>query len=1282
VSDAGLAPTGLGRYVPRVAAEWAMDAPDRAWQEIEASLCFVDISGFTNLSERLAARGRIGSEELTEVLNRVFGGMLGLAYLRTGTLLKFGGDALLLLFRGPEHAFQAASAAVEMRTALRAAALVPTSVGRVPLRMSVGVHSGTVHLFRVGGSHHELVIAGPAASATTAMEHAADAGEIVISAATRAELPARSATTAKGPGWLLRWRLASTPGRGPQARRATRHDAIASCLPVVLRDHLAHGSAEPEHRMASVAFVQFQGTDRLLADRGPTATATALDQLVRAVQTAVDEEGVTFLATDIDADGGKIILAAGVPSAREDDEGRLLRAVRRVADAPLTLGVRIGVNHGHVFAGEVGTPFRATYTVMGDTVNLAARLMAAAPLGEVYVSPSVLERSRTMFATTALEPFSVKGKAAPVQAYALGSEVGDREATVRAELPFVGRMEELVALAEALGDAAIGGGGVLIVAGETGSGKSRLVEEALRRAPGMRVIAVRGEPYGTTSPYRALRDPLRDLLGLERADPATMSVALAKVVATVAPHLSPYLPLLADAVQVPAEPTPEVDAIEVRFRPERLAAVLIELLEVGAPGTLTIVVEDAQWLDDASSQLLDRVAAAARDRPWLVLVVRRPQAGGFVPSFGPTIELRPLADHLARELVIGATEAAPLRPHDLEAVVQRAGGSPLYLEELIRALRVAGSAEGLPDSLESLVGKEIDALAPTPRRLLRYAAVLGRSFRIATLTEVLADEVVDFDESTQRELARFLEPDTPERLRFRNAVVRDAAYEGLSYRRRRDLHLRAGEATERMAGDHPEALAGSLALHFALAQDHDRTWRYARIAGDRARQAHANVEAVSHYERALEAARRMRVVPAGEQMAVWTDLGDTREQAGLFDGALDAYRRASRLAGGPVATAQLLLKRARARERAGAFSSAMRELAAASRLVADVGTAEAARVQAQITSFRALLRQAQERPREAMVLAERATAEAEQAGEKLALARAYNVLDWAKQVLGDPDRGAGLPAALALYEELGDLEGAANVIGALGTNAYFDGRWDDAVDNYEQAGDRFRRAGNAVQAAISDSNIGEVLVNQGRLDDAEPRLRAAARVLRASGFVDGATFAEVQLARALRGLGDVVSADALLMKARTELFGLGQPASVLEASIHLADCRIVEDQPAEALDLVTDAARSGLAVAPVFAAAVARVEATALAVLGRSGEACAVAREGLEQARRQQLEFDAAQLLVLLGVLTHDPSAADEAGVLFDRLGVLLDAPARKLPSTVSQRAGEEAGAIPTARGG
>jgi class 3 adenylate cyclase len=289
-------------------AEWELDAPGARWRELDATCCFVDISGFTALSERLARRGRIGAEELTEVLNHVFSRMLEVAYSKGGALLKFGGDALLLAFTGDDHPRLGAEAAVAMRAALREARTLPTSVGRVNLRMSVGLHSGTFHLFRVGLSHRELLITGPAASETTRMEGTADAGEIVVSADCAERLPKGAVGQPKGDGHLLRWRRVVEGGPGPIPAREIPEGAVESSVPVALRLRLAQRGGDSEHRQAGVGFVKFLGTDDLIEAEGPAATADALDAIVQTVQYAADREAVTFLASDIDANGGKIIL--------------------------------------------------------------------------------------------------------------------------------------------------------------------------------------------------------------------------------------------------------------------------------------------------------------------------------------------------------------------------------------------------------------------------------------------------------------------------------------------------------------------------------------------------------------------------------------------------------------------------------------------------------------------------------------------------------------------------------------------------------------------------------------------------------------------------------------------------------------------------------------------------------------------------------------------------------------------------------------------------------------
>src|SRR5437588_3767776 len=193
----------LTPYVPRLVVEWLRDDREATLQTIEGTLAFVDISGFTAMSEQLSSRGRAGAEEVTEVMNATFSALLEQAYALGGGLLKFGGDALLLLYQGDGHAARAARAAFEMRRTLRAIGRPRMSVETVQLRMHAGLHTGRFQFFLVGESHRELLVTGPAATRTVEMEAASEAGEILISPETAAELEPSTLGEEKGPGRLL-----------------------------------------------------------------------------------------------------------------------------------------------------------------------------------------------------------------------------------------------------------------------------------------------------------------------------------------------------------------------------------------------------------------------------------------------------------------------------------------------------------------------------------------------------------------------------------------------------------------------------------------------------------------------------------------------------------------------------------------------------------------------------------------------------------------------------------------------------------------------------------------------------------------------------------------------------------------------------------------------------------------------------------------------------------------------------------------------------------------------
>ena len=1252
---------GLARFVPRIALEWAVQDPAARWRAVPATMVFADVSGFTALTERLSDQGRIGAEELVEVLSRVFGAMLRVAERRGGQMLKFGGDALLFLFPGDDHVAQACAAAVEMRAELGRAASLPTSVGPLELSVSTGVHTGDVDLFLVGGAQRELVTLGPATSTTIRCESAADAGQIVVSPQVAAHLSPELLSSRDDGLLLLADGAAARPAPPPAPPTAAPDPTVAAGLfPPLLARVLADRRPDPAHRVATIAFLGFDGTDALLEREGPGVLAAHLDATVRTVQDAFAAEDVALLAIDCDVDGGKFFAAAGVPLTSEDDEGRMLRALAAIDAAAPPLPLHAGVNRGHVFAAEVGNPDRAAFSAMGDTTNTAARISAKAPAGSVYAHPAVLEHARARWAATPVGPFSFKGKAEPQLVHEVGEELGARERAPDDDVPLAGR-EGL--LRSVLGHVATGSPAV-VVHGDVGVGKSRLVDEALSALDDdVQVLRLHAEPYGASTSYRVLRDLVRELLGVERGASQDMTRQLLDGVQRLVPDAAPWAALLGDVAQVPVDPSDEVETLLPRYRPARTADVVVELLDATTPGPLVVVVDDAHWADEASTTVVRGIAAAARSRPWSVVVVRRDDEGGVEIDGAELLDVGPLSDDDLRQLVLSLTDAAPLRPHELDQVVQRAGGNPLFATELVRAVRELGSLDAVPTSLQGAMAAQVDALDPVARRALSYASVLGRSFRRQVLTEVLDAEQLVLDDVTTERLLQFLERDGDERLRFRVGLLRDVTYDGLGFRLRARLHQEAGEAVERLAPD-ADAEAETLSLHFAAAQDHERALRYALVAAVRAERAHAVTEAAVQLERAIEASRALPDQDAADRRLLLERLGDVRDLAGLLPGALEAYDAAARLTEDPLVRADLALRRAGVRVNGGAFDEALREVDAVRGHLEERDELEARQLRAWAVALAAVVAQRQERPADALELASTAAAEATRCYEHRAMARAHGVLAWAGLVQGRSGAQEHAQQALELFEQVGDLVGQAHMANNLGGHAYFRGDWDATLRWYARAEEACRRQGAVADAALTAANTGEVLVNQGRLDEAAPVLEDAARVLRASGHVWGAAFADLHLGRLLHARGDLVEAEALLRGCRDENARLGSPASAYEAALHLAECLVTAGRAQEALQVIEEAA-DGVGDDPsLLAPARALAEGRALAALGRREEAQACVATGVAAAREDDLGYDLARLLVLSrevsgagaarrGLLDDEASAVEaEIDVLLWRLGI------------------------------
>jgi class 3 adenylate cyclase len=1238
-------------YVPTLVIDWLRDSPRASHRTLNGTLALIDISGFTQLTERFARAGKVGAEEMSQILDAVFASLLDVAYGYGADLIKWGGDAVLLLYQGDGHAAAACAATQEMRKTLRRVGKVTGTAGSATLRMSAGLDSGEIMSFLVGSRHREIIIVGPVVTQTALMQTAAEAGQVAIGPGTAALLHPGLAGAAVGPGYIL-GAVPKVPPRPVRRASDVTGLGLARFLSPPVAEYLLAGGHEGEHRRVTIAFVEFSGTDRLLAAGSVDAVVDALQHLITSAQDAAHDNGVSFFGADISADGGKLMLVAGAPRSTGRDETHLLRAVRAVLDRSSdALTLRAGAHVGRVFAGDLGPPYRRTYSVWGDPINLAARLMARAKPGQLLATAEILDRSTKAFAFGSLPPFRVKGKAQPVHAFEVGAPLLNRRAPGRPAGRLAGRDTEVAALREALDSLRRGRGGAVELVGEPGIGKSRLLAELLAMARNERRVVVRCDDYAAAIPWAVSDMMLRDLLGIPaEAEPQAVLAALAAAVAEHAPQLEKWLPLLAAVVGAEMPPTPEVAQLADAFRRPRLEQAVIDLIGDILQEPAVLAVEDVQFADEASVSVLSRLLGEVSRRPWLVVITGSARASVPAPESAQPLRLTlgSLTDAAAETLLLDATERSPLAPHQLAAIVERGAGNPLFLRELATVAGRGGDVMVLPESVEDVIGVQIDLLGAADRSTLRAAAVAGMSFEEGLLAEALGHAL---DAGVWNRLQGFVSAEPGGGYRFRHALLRDAAYEGLPYARRRQIHRQLAAAVERRAGGAPQTEAAQLSLHYFHAESYQAASYYARIAGERAAAAYANPEAARFLATALEAARQV-ASPAPEEVSRLAEaLGDIRYRLGEFAAAGQCFAEARRLSSDdPVALARLCLKLALIAERTGGFPQALHWITVGRRAVQGLADPDARREDARLILRTAVVRYMQGRFAAAIKSGQQARAEAEQSGAKDVLAGAFQLLAAADVALGNFDAEPWAQQSLAIWTELGDLGQQGRVLNHLGVRTYFEGRWDAALGYYQQAREAYERAGDQWNAALTACNIAEILSNQGRYAEAEEMARPAERVLRASGALSETAFADAVLGRTAARLGRPAEASRLLEAARAGYLKAQRPTEVVATEITIAETLMYAGEAEQALARADDIAASSPAREnDASASALARVRGYALALLDYGVTAYETVEESLQAARRRADRYDEALAIDALIRLAEIRGQRAEPGLLASR---------------------------------
>lgn len=1221
----------LAVFGSRLAHRWPDDAP---WQVMDGTLGFFDVSGYTRLTERLARLGAEGAEAITEIADMLFVGLISAARAQGGDVLQFSGDAILVHFTGDGHPVRAAYAAEAMQRFIREHGSIASEIGRVRLRMSVGMHAGPATFARLGVDQHVVLALGEHISRALAAEKEAEATQILVTPETAALLP-ESWWRATDSGMARLTRVPRDAGHDEDRDGTVDPKVARAWVPAPVRDLLAAGAIPGEHRQLSLAFIGVRDLDTRLVRDGADATVSRLQALTAEVERAQREYGLLWAGADALPGGADFVLVAGAPVAHEDDEDRLLVACREILDAGLDLDVAVGVNRGRNFTGDVGHPRRRTYSISGDATNLAARIMAHATPGQLLVHAPLLDRVRGRVRTEPCAPFTAKGKSAPVETVDLLEIRSAADVAEARTTPIVGRTEERATI-----DAALGSGRVVEVAGPAGIGKTRLVDEvvAARTTP---VVRVTGEPYAQHRPLAAARKILRRALAIdEDAGPPAAADALGARLDASAPSLRPWLPLLADVLGATIAPTPEVDDLAPEFVAERRDEVVVDLLAATLePGTV-FVLDSFGGFDDASRSIARRLARQVEiGAPFGLVVIHRGECD-LDEVERVRLDLEPLDADSARRLVIDLTEDAPIGEHVIERVLELGGGNPFFLRGLAGAAQAGGA---LPETVERVVAAGIDAIPTRPRLLLREAAVLGRRVDLGFLAEVTGEPAAaraDAWVGTEEFVTH-----TDGTVVFREPAFREIAYEGLAMSRRRALHA---ATAQRLAAD-PDPDAALLALHASAGRDWNLAWTWTRRA---LREAVARSAPVDGYALALDAmaaADRLDAADPDDVASVCEEAGDLAYRIGERAAAQRWFARVQRMTSDPsIERARILRKRGEVTARSGDLSQSLRwyrrAISTCEGLPASTAR-ESEEVEAHLAYASTLHHQ--DRNRAALEVSLRVLDRAERVGgdrEVQALVQVATMTAF----LEDPDGAPYAARAQAAAELTGDDFRLGCLALNLGVASMDANRPTVALDRFRDAAAAFERCGDADGAALAIHNRGECLAGLGRYEEAVADFSDARRRFRAIGGRDGVLLAMSGLGRAAAWRGDTVAAVALLGEVLEGFGALGHASWAVDTELRIVEAHLLaggDDAARAALDQVAprvaDLERDG--VLPIW---LARLDAAVAARSGDPDAARATLRTAIGAAAASGLaieEVAAIDALLALGAVAPDEAAALKA---------------------------------------
>jgi class 3 adenylate cyclase/predicted ATPase len=935
-------------------------------------------------------------------------------------------------------------------------------------------------------------------------------------------------------------------------------------------DASAHGTAsisavEGDLRPVTILFADVRGFTRLAEILPPEKLVAAINGCFEVLDEAIDHYG-----GEVDKFLGDAVMATfGAPVAHDDDPRRAVLAALEMQTAlsrynaqlrkqiGCELDMRIGINTGVVLAGPIGSHRKRAYTVMGDAVNVAARLEHAAPVGSVLIGEATRAYLGNTFRLRKRRSVRIRGKGTPVHSFVV---LGPTSRLRRRGLErYLGREREVEQVVHALAPLRVGRRAVVAIEGGMGIGKSGLAQAVKLSAAGRdrTWLNVACPPYGQDLPYTTLAGLLRGLVQRieRRGNDQTLESVLAAASEIDGLDVSLAAAVVRDLLAHSSDTVAErTAALPAQLRKGLLARATKALLHTASEERpLIVAMDDCHWLDAASAAIIEEAIGDLSASPLGWLLMHRP---AWTPPHAWPLSARVRLEALAPEtsaLLTRSLLGAAATDETVEFVVARAEGNPLYLIELCGAVveagipaetfeRRASSAQPghLTDQLRSLILARIDGLDQGARRAVHVSAVLGHAFPATLLRRVLGPG------DWGAVLARLEEHNLlvrESRVRgdgrgntwiwhFRHPLVQETVYASLLSVTRSGLHRSAGDALEHMTDATVADRLALLALHFGRSDDRDRAVRYLCAAGDRARVLYLNREAIHYYEDALG-----RLGNAGADRGMRADvlasLGAALAVLAEDEAAMDSLRAAVDLEERLEVRADLWRQIAEIHRRRGTYTAAHEGLSQAEESLA--GTNNHLQM-ARVRIARSMLAMSRGADAEARLLGAEAIALlTDEPSASLDRAAAYRAVGIAAAREDDlPVAREAFGRALDSARVGKDALLAAAISLNLGTVLHLQGHLDEALEIYHQALEFHERIGAKRGVALVANNLGDLYWRGGAGDYelANAQWQRSLRLCEEIGDQHGIAVALQNIGEAQIFVGAFDTAEPLLRRAR------------------------------------------------------------------------------------------------------------------------------------------------------